>query len=158
MHKIPSTLLHYLWINPFVGRQGRMSACKPQVGIKHTVYPSPVAKRILYTSVNRVLAGGSAALLLLGRQRGGQPAWLRLSTAVIVFTRQLGHRLQHFDVTVGLLLLRAASWSPLIPTIVRFFKQMKQELDKAVVWLDRPRYILQGRNWLLQCTFHFQCL
>lgn len=69
------------------------------------IYPSPGARRILYTSVNHALAGGSAAVLLLGRQRGGQPAWLLLSAAVIIFTRQLGHRLQRFDVTVGLLLL-----------------------------------------------------
>lgn len=156
MHKIPWTLLHHLWINPFTGAKVAWVPVNPRSGLN--IYPSPVAKRILSTSVNHVLAGCSVAVLLLGRQQGAQPAWLRLAAAVIIFTRQLGHRLRRFDVTVGLLLLCAASWSSLIPSRVCFFKQMKTELDKAVVWLDWLCYILQGLNWLLQCKFHFQCL
>lgn len=94
----------------------------------------------------------------LGESRGGQPLCLCLSFAVIIFTRQLGHRPRCFDVTVSLMVLWAAAWSALIPTTAQRLKRVKQELDKAIVCSINGRTSLASL-WMactlvLQHTWH----
>lgn len=67
------------------------------------------------------------------REQRGQPLFLCLSFAVIIFTRQLGDRPRFFDVTVSLVVHWAAAWSALILATERRLKRVKQKLDKAIV-------------------------